>query len=486
VAAGILVQDALGYRFAHEFQRRSAAAGAPDSERRRYHRRLAAALASQPFRGRDYLRIGAHWAAAGEPGRAIACLGFGARRAAATLAVGDALAALEQALQLATAQQPEGAPWSARAVNLSLQRIELLSVVADHESLLRAERQLASSATTTAAYARARSALLMAQSSRVVGDYAGAELALARSGAAVAQALETQSLRLNRAWLDTQIVGAFTAYTRRDLPTMRRRLTRMAESVRRWGTPDQRASYLVWRANYQVLRSRYAYNPLAVRLERHAFRILTRVASRSRDAVYCQFDLAFMLLLGDRQACAESSELLLDAELAAKRLADAVLGARVATYQAIALRRLRDPRRCEHYAKLASTLAETCQLRGYLGAVTGCLAWVALRTGELAQARRLCDEADAHFHASDGHAATEYPFQWLALLPRLAADMSEDRLEDALVTVRRLLRRTQARLAEPLDLALQALASEWSELDDGAIARRLSAVIRLATVHGYL
>jgi hypothetical protein len=481
---GILRRDEHGYRFAHEHQRRRAAAAVIEVERRLFHQGFALALARRPFRTRDYIRIGTHWEAAGEPRRALAYLSLGAKRAARALAVRDAVDALERALQLAGSANP--GVWSARAVRIASRLLEQLSVVGNHERLAEIADRLAVHAPETARYAHARSALLAAQSARIVGDYVAAERALARSTAAVPQAQETLSRKLNGVWLDTQIVGAFTAYTRRDLFTMRRRLANLAKPVRRWGTADQRAGFLVWRANYHALKSRYAFNPVCVRLERHALRILSRVASRSSAAAYCQFDLAFMLLLGDETACREASGLLFDTERAVKQLGDNVLFARVATYQTIALRRLRDVRRCEQYAKLALPIAQHCGLRGYLGAVYGCLAWIALRSGEQTRTLSLCQTADAHFQANAGQATTEYPFQWLSLFPQLAVDMSEDRLEHAYSAVPQMLRDSQAQLAVPVDRALRAIQADIGALDDAGLARRLAELVRLATSHRYL
>ena len=486
VATGVLFPHARGYRFVHASYWRACLQQLPAADGSHVQRALALARSRELYRERSYGEIGRHWAACGERERAVRCLSLGARRAEGAFADAEATACGHQALAL-LAPAPDS-PLSLRGLRIGLRLLETLARTAQHDEVWRLGAQLLSTTYTDAPRAlleRSRTAQLLTQSYRVVGDYTAARRALACAETLLPAAAPTLDRRLNRAWLETQLLGVFLGYSLRDLRAMRQRLTAMAGPVQRWGTAEQLATYKMWRANELILRRRYVYTPAAVQLERGALRILERLRARSREACMCQFDLAFMLLLGDPACWREASELLHDAEGRSRQLGDVVLSARIALYQAVALRRLRDVDGCERHAQQALAHASQGRLRGYMGAAHGCLAWVALKRDALRDARQHCEHAETQFAASGAEGSWDYPFQWLALLPRLAVAAAEEQLEQVRPTLHKLLSRDQAHLP-PLQQALQELAEGWEGYGEVQIAQRVAGLVRNAVLAAYL
>jgi eukaryotic-like serine/threonine-protein kinase len=485
-AHGILAALPGGfYRFTHEAYRSACEPYLDQARRAAVHEHLARHLAMLPVARRPHREIGLHWAAAGQPARALGPLRIAARRAAAVLALDDSVWLLRTAYRLCLPTPPTERRYRTLSARIGVELLESLARVARHDEVFTVGEELLERIPAGRRLLRARVHWLLAQAHRITGDYRSAEEQLDLADRTLGPAGALKSLVERRSFVDLGLLRVFVHYNCRDLRRLELALKTLGPIVEAFGHPAQRATYAMWRANAIAVEKRYRHSPAAIRFERRALSLFRRTRGHDKDATMSQFDLAFMLLLGRGKHCREALALLEDAARRCEHLGDAVLNARISTYRAVAHRRLRQPLQCRSLAERALIDAGACKLRGYMGAAKACLAWVALREDAPAEARRLAEDARSLW-SGPAKRGEEYPFQWLAFLPLLALAASDEALEEARALVLELIQPTQQRLAAPVDDALTHLAVEWKALGDAARGQKLQAVIRLASEHRYL
>jgi hypothetical protein len=328
----------------------------------------------------------------------------------------------------------------------------------------------------------------LARSFRVTSDYTAATQHLDQAERLLRRFLKSNHSDENL-WLELQEQRVWLLYMKRDVHHIGPVLQRMAPVVRRRGTAIQLASFYMWSANDLVVRNRYQFSATAVAHERESLSLLEGAQALPQLAM-TEFDLAFMLLLGDLEHCPEALAHLARALALAEQLGDSVLAARVATYFAIAKRRLGHVRDCQHWARAALEQARLSGVRGYVGAAQACLGWVAWRRGDLLTALDAFAEAQTSWwHRRDGtgaRARDEFPFQWLAHLPLLALHSSQDDFAAAYLALDELVAQPQQQLAAAVHEPLRAAHHDWRHLSEPELERRLAEITRLASRHGYV
>ena len=192
-------------------------------------------------------------------------------------------------------------------------------------------------------------------------------------------------------------------------------------------------------------------------------------SGQSSEVSVGHFNLGFAHLWRGELAAAEEH---MHAALAlTERTGDVVHRSRCLTYLAIAARkggRVDDVRR---YVSRVLPVASAGQMLEYIGTARGNLAWIAWRSGDIAEV------------VPNGRAAVEvwqklpiiYAFQWTALVPLVAAAVRSGEIETALGYVRTLLAPSQQRLPTEIDVALADGVRLW---DDGEHDRARAAIDR--------
>jgi eukaryotic-like serine/threonine-protein kinase len=475
------------YVFVHELVRSACEHRLAEAERRHLHARQAERLGLEAGEdARLSLAIGRHWAHAGRTDRAVPSLLRAAERMEASSELHGAIASLRLALEQLRADAP-GIPWSERAVETARRLLGLYGRTARHAALRAlGEELLAAGEPDWRAQYDAR--LHLARSFRVTGDYASATLHLARAERLLRER-RRGGFGHESLWLELQEQRIWLAYMKRDVQDIGPLLQRMAPVVRRRGSATQLASFYMWSANDLVLRNRYSFSPTAVDQEKQGLALLERAGALPELAM-TEFDLAFMLILGDLEHCAEALSHLERARGLAEKLSDPVLAARAATYLAIAQRRLGHVQACRDWARAALEESRLSGIRGYTGAAHACLGWVAWRQDSVAAALDCFAEAQASWwHKRDRPGARtrdEFPFQWLAHLPLLVIHASRDAWGPAEAACEELLAESQQRLAGPVDEILARLPSRWRAADARALDAELTELTRRAARLGYI
>lgn len=485
----IVVPSAGGYSFVHETVRAACELVLSEDERQALHTRLAERLTLE---SRDDERIASviaqHWTQAGRPDRAVPFLVRAAEQLAGSFEPYRAIAAARLALEHLCAHLPAASPWPEGVLRVAERLLGLYGLTAQHQLLRALAEQLLARAGHGDWRAQCDALIQLARSCRVTSEYAEASAHLDR-----AERLLRRRRRGGRGeearWLDVQDQRVWLLYMKRDVQAIGPVLQRMAPIVRSRGTATQLASFYMWSANDLVLRNQYQFSPTAVEHERRGLSLLKSAGALPQLAM-TEFDLAFMLLLGNVQRCEEACGHLARARSLAEKLGDPVLAARAATYLAIAERRLGRVTSGEGWARVALEEGRASGIRGYIGAAHACLGWAAWRRDEVNAALESFSAArEAWWHrrgTPKARSRDEFPFQWLAHLPLLLIHTSRDELEPAAAALEELLAEPQQRLVAPVHEQLARLERSWTALSPRELEDELRELTRRAAQQGYV
>jgi eukaryotic-like serine/threonine-protein kinase len=483
---GLLSPNAGGYEFPDENTRVSCEQLLPPVERHELNARLAERSMSQ-FGDDPAMAgvIGGHWLNAGRTELALPWLIRSAERLEKSLEPFAAIATLRRGLDAMRALSPH-ADWAGPTLEVAERLLELYTRTAQHGPLRSLAEELV--ARVSDAPLRYRALVELARSLRVTGDYSAATLHLDRAERLLRKFRKTGQ-RGQQLWLDLQEQRIWLLYMLRDAQGIGPVLQRMAPIVRSHGSAKQLAAYYMWSANELVLRNGYRFSQTAVAEERRAVRLLEH-ANALPELAMTEFDLAFMLILGDISHCAEALPHLERARSLAERLSDPVLAARAATYLAIAERRRGNVGSCYAWARAALEEARLSGIRGYIGAAQACLGWAEWRRDDVRAALEHFAEAQKMWwHRRQSpleRSRDEFPFQWLAHLPLLALHSSRDEFDAARAAVAELLAESQQRLPDPLHQGLSELARDWTLLGVTELERRAAELVRRSAQLGYV
>ena len=328
-----------GYSFTHEDVRQACEQHLPLPLRQDLHARRAEQLMLHwASDGAMAGVIGQHWSRAGRPDQALPWLVRAADHFEASFEPFGAIASLRLALEQPSRSSPAASPWSNALLEVAERLLELYSRTAQHVSLRSLANELVQKASEQDWRVQCRALIHLARSLRVTSEYVAASEPLDRAERLLRR-FRKRGGADDRLWLELQDQRVWLLYMKRDVHSIGPTLQRMAPVVRSRGTPAQQASFYMLSANDLVLRNHYQFSPTAVAQERHGLSLLDGPESLAQRAMM-EFDLAFLLLLGDVSHCGEAVEHLGRARSLAERLGDSVLAARSATYLAIAERRL--------------------------------------------------------------------------------------------------------------------------------------------------
>jgi hypothetical protein len=313
------------------------------------------------------------------------------------------------------------------------------------------------------------------QEARRAWDQAEESLGRLPSGSA----LTDQAGACWREWIEIQVERAWNYYWRFQTEEMERLCEQIKPVMGQYGTPVQRARVIMVMTLARIQRDRYLPCDETLALGQEALN--AAVATGDLNLIFdARFNVGFMHLWRREFALAEVP-FLVSMELV-ERTGDAVRTSRCVTYLMMLARMRGQVAETRGCIPRVLDLACAGQMAPYTYTAKACLAWIAWRKGDLAEARA---EARTALDLLQGP-LTDYPIKWLAHWPLLAISFAEQNDSVAIEYAHALLHPTQARMPEPLTSALEAAlaASEQEQAEE--TRARLDRAVRLAQEMGYL
>ena len=152
------------------------------------------------------------------------------------------------------------------------------------------------------------------------------------------------------------------------------------------------------------------------------------------------------------------------------------------TYLMVLARMRGDIAEAKSYVPQVQSTAWAGQMLNYASVAKATLAWIALREGNLVEARELGRTSLELMHGKGGH----YSLEWLTLCPLVAVEVAERNIEQAIEYARSLLDPKQMRLPDDLTLALDAAIAAGEQSDFDTAGAELERAVILAERLGFL
>jgi eukaryotic-like serine/threonine-protein kinase len=304
-----------------------------------------------------------------------------------------------------------------------------------------------------------------------------AEAAFGDAEAALGERQPDRSTDWDRGWIDVQADRADLLYMRGETEKLVDLVGRLRRVVDAAGTASQRIRFFDTETLVELRRERYRGSQQAVERAR---RFLALVESESQPSARAHSGLGFVLLW---QGQLDQAALHLTTALQmAQSSGDRARQSMALAYLGVLARKQGDVQRVQTLSGELRALATASANRSYLGVAMGNQAWVHLRRREVALARTLACSA---LEAWGGTDLGAYPFQWLALWPLLAVDLSVGRTDAAMRAARGLLATELQPPPQELVEGLEAACARWADGDAAGGSALLGRVVTDASAGGY-
>jgi eukaryotic-like serine/threonine-protein kinase len=281
-----------------------------------------------------------------------------------------------------------------------------------------------------------------------------------------------------REWIEIQVERIWSHYWQFHKEEMERLCEKLMPVMEQYGTPAHRARVLTVLAMMRFQRERVVCSAETLAIAEAAL-TAARDAGNLGIIFDAQFYVGFLHLW--RRELDQAEAQFRPARVLAERIGDAIRLSRVVTYQMLLARMRGQVGETRSHIPQVLELAWVGRMTNYTYTAKACLAWLAWREGDLAEAR---EQARAGLELLQGPLA-DYPVKWPALWPLLAVAVAEQKLAEAIETAQALLHPTQMRLPETLTGALEAaIAAGEQRLEDARV--QLEHSIKLAQEMGYL
>ena len=282
-----------------------------------------------------------------------------------------------------------------------------------------------------------------------------------------------------REWVQVQLNRIWVFYWQNRTDDMNQVVDRVKPAVTEHGSALQRSNY------YQALVTR------DFRLRR--YRVDNEVIANARlslaaaeeahapvETAFARFVLGFGLLFAGELVEAESQ--LVEALKTARRIGDVTSALRCQVYLALTLRRQQRVDDAAATAEEALTAATTLKMDEYAGLAQAVLGWAAWKQGDLAEARRVSQEAIDCWNQRN----FPYPFQWTGVLTLLAVQLTSVPLRSLVKLVEPLLTPGQLQLPVAIDGALEAAVSAHKNQDAESTREALQRAVAESIRLGFL
>jgi DNA-binding SARP family transcriptional activator len=459
-------QGASAYDFTHDKLRAVAYARLGAARRRILHRHIAEALQVVHAANPDavYAQLALHFERAHEWDRAIEMYRRAAEVATRLYANADALENFQRALELLDrvgANLPPGER-QCLASEISAQQGDVLFMIGRYaEARLAFQNALSHSSTADAMVSAGLHCKLgncwreLHLHSEALDEYHAAELELGSE-----QGPEAWQARIE---IDFERCSLY--YWREDIQKMNDIVERLHLLVEKYATTSQRTRFYQIRGYPRLRLERFIATDEIVDAARQYLTLLQAAG----DSIWLQaahFHLGFALLWHHDLDEAEK-EMLTAWELARAR-DDVSLQGRCLTYLTVIGRWRGDIEQTRAYAELSLQFATSAHMVDYIGAAHGNLAWLAWRGHDLQQTLAEGQLAQAAWQ----QLTYSYMFQWIGLMPLIAAALQAGELEQALADAAQLMEHTQQRLPSAIE-QLFASALEAANGGNLPLAREL-------------
>lgn len=397
---------------------------------------------------------------------------------------------LEYAFELANAHR-ENTTARRRSVRVGFRLLLALSKTGDHNGVRQLAETLLRLAADSFPLLEARILRCAALSYRIVGDHADALELLAAAWTRLTRATTPDSAFVRREKIRNQLDVSWVYYSDHDGHMSLTAVQRVLPLAKRDPNDCLLAEVLLHTGKALALKRRYWNCERAIALDRRAVAIYARNRTHSLERQVAQGNLAFLLLWGTEKQRAESVSLFFQALSDAERSKNVTEVGRMVAYLAVGYRRLRLISECRVLAHRCLELADESGHLGYVGVAEACLGWVDWHEERSEEALRRCQAAVAAWQRkrpADSTRRTEYPFQWLALLPLLALSTTRNRSTPAQIEawVEDLLHPTQARLGHKLEGVLRKVNHIPGAIGERSWTEWFDEIVRIASRHGYL
>lgn len=286
-------------------------------------------------------------------------------------------------------------------------------------------------------------------------------------------------------WIEVRIQRAYSLYFISYVSPERRRelialLDESREPLERWGTARQRARYWI----DCVGASRFlldAMRPSDAMLQiAHDGIDAADASGDARLIGHSRFVLGLYLLT--RSELDEAGPVLAEAARLTDEIGDAEWSCRSLIYLAITARRLGDVEVVRDASARVEPLVEHPGFGLYRGAAIANRAWLERRSGETADAQRGFDEALQTW----AETKLSYPFAWLAAMPALAIALEDGDIETAVDHAETMADAPSHTLTDEIEEHLRAAVEAWGEGRPDDARRALEHGLDRAKEGGFL
>jgi tetratricopeptide (TPR) repeat protein len=431
-------------RFSHDKLREVAYRRASPMQLTLLHGRAATALAHRLDRAPDPKRywatLGHHFSAAKNPPRAAWYLQLAANHARSTFANGEAIRLYKEAIShasqvIASLPTHDRPAWRDEVLAEQESLADVLTLVGRRDEARaayeRAFRQTPKDRKVTLARLRRKVGKtweMQHEHKHALRLYRWARRALPKRPKSDNEAAVAE-------WIQVQIEQLWVYYWLNNVKDMDATIARLRPSIDRFAAPLQRANFFQIQALFTFRRDRYLVSEETIRHARSALESGIEGGDVTLTGLPAQFTYGFALLF---QRSYEQADVELNVVLAsAIRAGDTGLQARCLTYLALSARMRGLTSETSELSKRAAGASNAVGMMEYIGAAHANDAWLSLKRGDLIAA------VESGQLAIQAWTQRMFPFQWMALIPVLEAELANLRTGPALLCASQLLEPTQ-------------------------------------------
>jgi serine/threonine protein kinase len=413
--------DAGSVRFAHDKLREVAYAHAPAERLRELHARTAKVLERRLQRQGDPARswavLGHHFRAGNMPEQAARYLKLAAEHAHSTFANEDAVRlyreAIDQVKRILLSLSSDAFSWDQTLVQLQEALGDVLALLGQREDAQSSYDEALARVGDLDRGSRARLYRKLGKN-RETRDQSDALRLYDLALTTLEEVGSNGSQEIQREWIQVHIDQLWVHYYLNRIADMGGIIAKVRPHLEKHGSPLQRARFFQSHVLHNLRRHRYVVSEETLEFARAA----ARAASGHESSAELRFALGFALLLhGSLAAATRELEGVLALSL---RAGDRPLQSRCLTYLTLAARMRGDVDRVRDYATRSADVAESIGALEYIAAARANKAWVALRVEDHPNVKALAG------HALSLWKSRVFPFQWLALLPLLEAELPKE------------------------------------------------------------
>ena len=466
------------YRFRHALIQEATYGGMLRPERRQLHGRAAWALEGlSPGRLAEVAPVlGRHYAAAGEPERAVHYFELAGDHAAEAFANDETVTSFRAGIEVADQQGPSNEALAGSAIALRAK----LAQVFWHTGRVSEAREVLGQAMRLAGHGNAlQRRVYEILLGRVEIDEENYDAALAAFDAAEELIGEQPEDRDDGAvdqWLELMLHGRANVHLHRQEPELAMEaLSRARPVVEAVGAPDRRQVFY-WLVSLQrALQNRFRIDHEILANARRAVAIATENSCDPSEIAWRACGLGLWLTLhGDLQ---EAQERLESSLAVAERSGNVALQAASLVYLARTAHRRHDAEAVRSLASQAAIASEAAGIVHFKACTKACLVWLAWQEQEPRKLAELADGTAELLRSAVGGFA---PWKWIYLWPVVAMHLSEGKVAEAVAAGLQMLEPSQHQFPDELESLLESAVVAWTSEKPDVAGRDLARALEVA------